>query len=208
MRGLVLLLACLWSIRAYAEPSPDVAAGRRHFERARAFVRLGDHRSAIREFEAAYQADPRPNLLFNIAQQHRILAQTGALDELRSAVSFFDRYLQEKPAADDRRQVEEYIADLKSRIVAAEGASVGASARPTRDATDLALPSHDANSGRGLTTNAPDGASSSRRRFPGWGWALIGAGSLVVIGGAVALGLWLAPADTPPATSLGGFGAN
>lgn len=205
MRGLLVLLLCLETIDAHAEG--DVAAGRRHFERARAFVRLGDHRSAIREFEEAYHADPRPNLLFNIAQQHRILAQTGSLDELRSATAFFERYLREKPGADDRKQVEEYLADLRARIAAAESASVDASTRPPRDPSAAGTPAPAGGVATGgVTAAAPTDTAPARGRIPGWGWALVGVGSLAVVGGAVALGLWLAPADSPPSTTLGGFG--
>lgn len=199
--ALLLVVAC-------APAFGDTATGKKHFERARAFVRLGDHESAIREFELAYQADPRPNILYNIAQQHRILAQTGSLAELRASVAFFERYLKEKPGADDRAQVESYLLDLRSRIASAEAAAVDTSARTAADPTGVKVPTTDSPRSE-LPATATDTASTHAegRRVPTWGWVLIGAGALVVVGGAVGLGLWLSAPPELPATTLGGFEA-
>src|SRR5690242_10764538 len=98
----------------------DEAVSRQHFERGKALVRLGDHRAAIREFELAYEANPRPSILYNLAHEHQVLAESGAVEEMRKAVDFYNKYLESQPKAPDRRDVEGYVVDLKARIESAE----------------------------------------------------------------------------------------
>ena len=178
---------------------------RRHYERAKLLVKLGDHRGAIRELELSYKADPRPNRLYDLAQQHRILAETGSLDELRISLNFFERYLKERPNAEDRREVEEALADLRSRIASAEAAARDTSTRPGPEpALESKTPTTDVPRSEVPLIPAPD-EKPPETKVPAWGWALVGVGSAVVVGGAIGLGFGLSQNVGPPSTTLRGF---
>src|SRR2546428_12885444 len=118
MRAALFLLA-LFFVGSVAHAN-DERLSRQHFERGLALAKLGEHRAAIKEFELAFQANPRPSILYNLAHEPRILAEAGAVDEMRTAVDFYQRYLDAMPNAPDRQQVERYIAELKARIETAE----------------------------------------------------------------------------------------
>lgn len=199
MRTLLALLLLLFA--ASTAQAADEVISRQHYERGRALVKLGDHRGAIREFEQAYQANPKPNLLYNIAQQHRILSEAGALEEMRLSVDFFERYLREKPNAEDRAQVEGHIDDLKKRIASAQAAQqdtgvqpAGRSTVPVEAVTPPAAPPAPAQS-----------AAPAKKGMPGWAWAVIGVGAAVVVGGAVGVGVALSQ-DALPGSGLGDSG--
>jgi tetratricopeptide (TPR) repeat protein len=69
---------------------------------------LGHFPEAIAQFEKAYEIDPAPILLFNIAQAHRHSGNTDC------AVFFYRRYLEQAPrAATNRSDVEKRIKDLE-----------------------------------------------------------------------------------------------
>ncbi|MEZ4403730.1 MAG: PEGA domain-containing protein [Kofleriaceae bacterium] len=79
------------------------------FKRAVAAEARADWRGAIREYEAAYQLSPHPDVLFNIA------ADYAQLRELRTAATYYQRYLDAKPTASDRAKVEALLAELRAR---------------------------------------------------------------------------------------------
>ena len=106
---LLLLLATALSLprTVAAEEKVDRAA------RARALFDAGEFGQAAAAYEAAYQADPRPEYLYNLGQCHR---QVKDLPGLEKAAHAFNAYLRERPEAKNRAQVEEEIAELEQRI--------------------------------------------------------------------------------------------
>src|SRR3989442_13742486 len=110
---LVLLLVAVTPTIARAG---DEAVARQHFERGKRLAKLGEHQAAIKEFELAYQAYSRPSILYNLAHEHEVLAEAGALDEMRRAAEFYRKYLAAQPNATDRKDVEFSIAELTARI--------------------------------------------------------------------------------------------
>ncbi|MGE3548240.1 MAG: tol-pal system YbgF family protein, partial [Kofleriaceae bacterium] len=68
---------------------------RRHYERARKLFDVGRFADALPEFEAAYEAKPLPDFLFNIGQCQRNLGEYDA------AIATFEKLLAEQP--DDPR---------------------------------------------------------------------------------------------------------
>ncbi|HET6146119.1 MAG TPA: hypothetical protein VFH68_01195 [Polyangia bacterium] len=99
--------------------SPSAAAGgteagkkaaRPHYEKGASEYNLGHFAESISEFEKAYEQDPAPILLFNIAQAHR---QSGNNER---AAFFYRRYLEQEPSAANRAEVEKRIKDLESVI--------------------------------------------------------------------------------------------
>ncbi len=97
---------------AAAPPSSEAAkkAARPHYEKGASEYNLGHFAESISEFEKAYEQDPAPILLFNIAQAHR---QSGNNER---AAFFYRRYLEQEPNAANRAEVEKRIKDLESVI--------------------------------------------------------------------------------------------
>lgn len=68
-----------------------------------------DWRTAIREYQAAYELSPHPDVLYNIAAVHE------RLGEARAAAGFYQRYLDGSPGAPDRAKVTGKLAELRAR---------------------------------------------------------------------------------------------
>jgi len=98
---------------AFASTPPVLA--QKHFEKAQKFYNLGKFELALTEYEAAYDAKPLADFLFNIAQCYR------NLEDYDRAIFSFKKYLKEKPDADDRTQVEKFIDDLEEKRDAGQG---------------------------------------------------------------------------------------
>jgi tetratricopeptide (TPR) repeat protein len=91
----------------------QAAAKKRYYKGEKLFA-LGRFRDALAEYEAAFEASPLPEFLFNIGQCHRNLG------DYRSAVFSFRKYLRLRPEAENRAAVEKLIADLEREIAAAD----------------------------------------------------------------------------------------
>jgi tetratricopeptide (TPR) repeat protein len=91
------------------EAADALARARRHFLRGEQLFALGRFREALGEYEAAFEASPLPELLFNIGQCHRNL---GNYEE---AIFSFRKYLRLRPEARNRDAVEKLIADLEEQ---------------------------------------------------------------------------------------------
>src|SRR3569623_3100943 len=103
-----------WGGSAHAEDRATKAA-QKHFEKAQKFYNLGKFELALTEYEAAYDAKPLADFLFNIAQCYRHLADNDR------AIFSFKKYLKEKPDADARTQVEKFLDDLEEKRDAGQG---------------------------------------------------------------------------------------
>jgi hypothetical protein len=101
---LVIALAILFA-------STTVLAGaRQHFMAGQDYYTQGRYKKAIEEFEEAYRLDPRPLLLFNIAQAHE------KLGNLKESVKFLKRFLEAEPDTEDRTTLLNKVANLEARI--------------------------------------------------------------------------------------------
>ena len=110
---LVLLAFSLWG-----EASADKAVAADAYKRGMAAYALDDWDAAISQFEKGFREEPRPEFLFNIAQSHR---QAGRHEQ---AIRFYQRYLDLKPGAPDRADVERVIATLRESVAAKQRAKV------------------------------------------------------------------------------------
>jgi tetratricopeptide (TPR) repeat protein len=81
-----------------------------HFKRGVKLYNLGHFQESIPEFEKAYDLDPQPILLFNIAQSHR---QNGNKER---ALFFYRRYLEQEPNATKRADVEQRMKELAQEL--------------------------------------------------------------------------------------------
>ncbi len=105
--SLLLTLILICGARAAHASEAGKKAAKPHYEKGASEYNLGHFAEAISEFEKAYEQDPAPILLFNIAQAHR---QSGNNER---AAFFYRRYLEQDPNADNRADVEKRIKDLE-----------------------------------------------------------------------------------------------
>ncbi|HEX2658725.1 MAG TPA: tetratricopeptide repeat protein [Polyangia bacterium] len=96
--------------RSYAQAPPANEAGKARFDQGVKQYNLGRFPEAIAEFEKAYDLDPAPILLFNIAQSHRQLGNK------EKALFFYRRYLEQAPDAPNRQNVEQRMKDLAASL--------------------------------------------------------------------------------------------
>ncbi len=94
---------------------PSVVAmnkAKAHFKKGRELQHAGAYDEAIDEYKHAYRLAPRPELLFNIAQCHRLAGHAG------DAIEYYQRFLDsapDDPAADEARG---HVASLRQQMAA------------------------------------------------------------------------------------------
>lgn len=98
------LAVCLAASTAQAD---DPAAARQHYNEGTKAFDLGLYDKAVSEYMMAYQAVNDPALLYNLAQAHRLGGH------VREALRFYRVYLQRRPNAENRPEVEQKIIELK-----------------------------------------------------------------------------------------------
>ena len=105
--AVAVAVAVLAANLAHADPEGDAQG---HFKRGVKLYNLGHFQEAIPEFEKAYDLDPQPILLFNIAQSHR---QNGNKER---ALFFYRRYLEQEPNVTKRADVEQRMKELSQEL--------------------------------------------------------------------------------------------
>jgi len=96
---------------AGAQPSkpddkPDYDTAKLRYKQGKAFLDAKLYDDAIREFEAAYQIAPVPELLFNIAQADRLKGDSAR------AIEMYRRYVEQAPAGPGADEARRHIAAL------------------------------------------------------------------------------------------------
>jgi len=177
--------------------------------RARALYKQGttaferkDYQTAVAKYEEAYALAPRPLFLYNIGLAYR-LAGKPAL-----AVMNLKQYLEKKPDAAERREVEGYIAELEKQIAAEEAAHKPPPPTPPPVEEVRTVPSPvEAAEARepepAPAPFAPSGTDKSRPIYKRW-WFWAGVSAVAV--GAVAAVVVLSSGksdEPPPETPLG-----
>ncbi len=132
----VFLTSLVTALPAMAEQG-DREAARRHYAEGQMLFRDGQYEAALREFQAAYRADPHP---VSLRSQAACLVQMG---REREAVELYQRYLEAMPNASDRAQVESYIQEARSQggrvyiVTNPQGATATLDGRPLPGQTPL-----------------------------------------------------------------------
>jgi tetratricopeptide (TPR) repeat protein len=103
-----------------------------HYDQAVVDYKLGRFEKAAAGFERAYELDPDPLLLFNIAQARRHLATAGGVTEIERAIFFYERYLADAPAGAKAGSARNHLAELRGRL--AEARAAVQAAAPAEDA--------------------------------------------------------------------------
>jgi tetratricopeptide (TPR) repeat protein len=142
LRAWALVVACVGAtavsggaprIAQADETSPaNVAAARRHFERARAYYAQGAYREAIGELEAAHSLDPNAkDLVFNLGVVHEKLA------DIEDALKWFRLYTTMNLTPQERDRADAYVRrlegakrEIEAKRAAAQSASTAAPPPP------------------------------------------------------------------------------
>ncbi|MBX3246001.1 MAG: tetratricopeptide repeat protein [Myxococcales bacterium] len=147
-------LSSLAAAQSEGEPVRDEEA-RRLFQAGELAFDDARYDEALDLFQRSYRLSGRPALLFNIGQ---------AADRIRRdevALEAFERYLELRPDAPNRRQVEVRVEALQRTVAERRAAAANAEQRERRP-LDLSAP-----------TSEEPRAEAPRRRT--WVWAVVGA---------------------------------
>ena len=118
-----MLLVLLLSGPVLADVNADVRA---HFKKGQTHYALGEFQAAIEEFREAYRLKQEPAILFNLAQSYR------QIHEWQHAYFHYRQYLNQRPDAPNRTEVEGLIEQMKSKMDDEERlAKADAAATPT-----------------------------------------------------------------------------
>ncbi|MEZ4228392.1 MAG: PEGA domain-containing protein [Polyangiaceae bacterium] len=104
----IISIVLLGSSLALAGPEEAKA----HFERGAEAYKEARYEEAIDGFSKAYAEDPKPILLYNIAQAYERLGDTS------NALRAYRDFLREGPSDEDRRVIETRIRNLEKRLQA------------------------------------------------------------------------------------------
>ena len=107
MRALAVLV--LLAGVAAADPTAKDQA-KAHFKQGKAFQDVGAFAKAAVEYKTAYDLDPRPEMLFNIAQAYRLAG------DKQSAVDYFQKYLAAQPSGPGANEARIHIAELTKQL--------------------------------------------------------------------------------------------
>jgi tetratricopeptide (TPR) repeat protein len=100
----------------------DATSARDHFKRGQTHYSLGEFEQAAAEFREAYRLRDEPAILFNVAQSFRRAGNA------REAYSYYSQFLERKPAASNRADVERFIEQMRRKVDAEEAAARARSA--------------------------------------------------------------------------------
>jgi len=107
-RALVIAIVCA-ALPALAQP---VQEAKQHFKAGKTLQDAGKYAEAAVEYQAAYDLDPRPPMLFNIAQAHRLASHKQV------ALDFYKRYLAAEPDGAGAREARQWITELQHQLEA------------------------------------------------------------------------------------------
>jgi tetratricopeptide (TPR) repeat protein len=190
MRWIVLCIALCGVAPVANADNRDVA--REEFKTGARYFEIADYPSALEHFKAAYVQFEDPAILFNIAQCERLL------NHKPEALRAYRIYLQKKPDAANRADIENIIATLQDAINKDQKAStmppVGVEGqKPPEETPPSPSPSPQA------TVTPPSPAAAATTPLPPapekpiykrwWLWAAAGAVVAVAIGVGVGVGL-------------------
>ena len=91
-----------------AVQAKEKAEAKAQYDRGTVHFNLDEWPQAIEDFKAAYRLYPDATFLYNIAQCHRKMGSAA------EALSFYKKYLRERPDAPNRPEVEKRIDELEA----------------------------------------------------------------------------------------------
>jgi tetratricopeptide (TPR) repeat protein len=193
-RWLMVCLVCALGsavpTRAHAQSKGDVELAKRYYAVGEELYRRSDYDGALKEFQRAFKAVPKPDLLYNIARCYE------GLGKRKEAIDHYRRYLAKaSPSSRDRAIVKARIANLErmakraqkaetQKAQRAQEARAAAAEAERKRREELARRAKDAREAKEQTKG--DGRSSALAIA---GWSAAGAGVTMVVVGAVLGGM-------------------
>jgi tetratricopeptide (TPR) repeat protein len=176
----VCLLLFAFARAAYAE-DPSERAAKRHYDRGQKLYNLQKFEQALEHYQKAFDAQPLPGFLFNIAQCQRNLGDYDA------AIFSFKRYLKLDPETEKREQVEELIEELE-----------GKKAEADTERLNLGKRKRDREPEEGEAPREVEGGAPVYKKW--WFWT-----GVAVVGAAGGIGIYYATKSSngAPSTDLG-----
>ena len=183
---------------AIADRKAEAKAKAFYLEGQKAFD-LGDFPRAIDNFKKAYDAAPKPGLLFNIAQAHR---KSGNWQE---ALTTYERFLKEDPKSTLAPEAEAHAAAMRAKIDAEKSLAERETAerlaqQRAEEAEALAKAREEerkkAEAALLLATTQPKKPPLYKRP---WFWVVVGGVAVAAIGVGIGVGLYL----REPSSDLG-----
>lgn len=103
-------LCIIGALAAVLAGTSALADARQHFLAGQDYYSQGRYQKAIEEFDEAYRLDPRPLLLYNIAQTWE------KLGDLEKAIEFLKKYLDADPTIENRTTLLNKLATMEERL--------------------------------------------------------------------------------------------
>jgi tetratricopeptide (TPR) repeat protein len=162
----------------------------------------GEFEKALADIQRAYDLDPRPGMLFNLAQCHR------GLEHWKKAKFFYESYLREVPGAPNRKNVLNILEEVDKKVeeLDEKDAALQAAQKPperiqTTVPIILAAPPGPAPLVLSPFAEPEPASASHKGRTTGWalGGIGLGAGVAGTVLGVVAQGVFGKKTTTPPA---------
>jgi tetratricopeptide (TPR) repeat protein len=199
----ILLLVFLWPLHAFSqEPSPEQKAKAKElYERAKIHYRSGELDKAAAEFKDSYEAYPKPETLFNLAQTHRLLKNH------EKAIFYYKQYLSSADVGErDRQTTRDRISDLESLLKQQQKAQSAPPQGPEPPSVTAAQEPPSSTTARSIElTKAPSAAPPPKRVYQRWWFWTAVIGGAVLAGGAIGLGVGLShQPQTPTAVTTNG----
>lgn len=177
MNAFVLVLA-LWAVEAAAEPAPSAEL---LYRKAKLAFDAGRLDEALGQFEAAYQKQPAPELVLNIAQCQRGLGRrTQAIESLEKFIALAPQHAL-RPAAE--RTLAELRTEEARAAPVARDAPVAANLEPSG--------------------TLPPPAAIETSHTTVWPWVVGGVGLAVVAGVVVGVAVAVGSANKPSSPEIG-----
>jgi len=195
--SLVLVALLLCGATAFAEEDAKSL-----FTRGRAQYALGHFKEAADLFEKAFELKQDPAILYNAAQAHRLAG------DKKQALVLYQNYLRLFGEMENAAEVERRITELKAAIEAEQKANTNPPTGLLGDKTEAPPPAvtptpTEPAPAAVVTQPAPEKPRPKRA----WIWGVV-AGGVVLVGGAIALGVVFGTTHKDPAATLGAVQAN
>jgi tetratricopeptide (TPR) repeat protein len=195
----VIMLVC-------AASRADEPDAKELFTRGHAQYALGHFKEAAELFEKAFELRQDPAILYNAAQAHRLAG------EKKQALILYQNYLRLFGEQENRDEVEKRIAELKAAIEAERVANTNPPTGLMNGKSEATEPTTAPPTTTAPIVVAPPATTTVVQEAPprkkhAWVWGVV-AGGVVVVGGAIALGIVFGSSHQAPAVTLGTVKAN
>ena len=197
--SLVLVALLLCGATAFAEEDAKSL-----FTRGRAQYALGHFREAADLFEKAFELKQDPAILYNAAQAHRLAG------DKKQALVLYQNYLRLFGEMENAAEVERRITELKAAIEAEQKANTNPPTGLLGDKTEAPpsavtpTPTEPTAAPAAVVTQPAPEKPRPRRA---WIWGVV-AGGVVLVGGAIALGVVFGTTHKDPTATIGAVQAN